>query len=70
MGGKTKAIVDGKRAAAGVATFDQAVSLCSVGKGGEHVIVANNPKDSFVIWVYSEKPKVMFWMPKGSLDKK
>ena len=66
--GESKQILDSSRAAAGVQTFDQAISICSKGKHGLHLVVANNPKDGVAAWVFNEKTKQSFWMPKSHLN--
>lgn len=70
MEGTTKGMMGMFRERAGVKTFDQAVAQCFPGKGKKKVVVANNPKDGTVIWVSSDNPKMMFWIPKASLDPK
>lgn len=66
--GESKQILDKLRSSAGVKTFDEGMSLCKKGKHGLKMLVANNPKDSLYIWVFSEKNKESFWMPKTFLN--
>ena len=62
-------MLDSLRKRAGVATFDQAVSICTKGTGRIQVVVLNNPKDSNTIYVATNNKKT-FWLPKTSLDKR
>jgi hypothetical protein len=67
--GETKAIVDSMRAQAQVQTFDQALSICTLGSNKRKVAVMNMPKDSLVAYVYDDGRKTAFWMPIGNLNK-
>jgi hypothetical protein len=67
--GKTKDVLDGMRADAGVRTFDQAVAMCRKGADKVRVTVMNSPGTDSVIWVKDQKSGQSFWMPKIHLNK-
>jgi hypothetical protein len=66
--GETKTMVDAYRKAAGVGSFNEAVTKCAKGPNGAHVRVEENPKDSFAILV-SDHSGMHFWLPKIHVDK-
>jgi hypothetical protein len=66
----TRVIIEKLRSAAKVSTFDQAVHQCMQGRAKVTVTVMNIPKDSMSFWVFEQKAKRSYWMPKGNLDKK
>lgn len=66
--GQTKSMLDTMRSAAGVGTFDQAVSECKIGKNRLRLRVLNNPQGGVSIWVLDDRTKKTFWMPKTHLD--
>jgi hypothetical protein len=66
--GATKTQIDSLRSKANVSSFDQAVALCTHGKHGIKVTVANNHAESDMVWVSNDKTSKMFWMPKSHLD--
>jgi hypothetical protein len=68
--GETKTIIDAKRAAAHVTTFDEAVASCSAGKNGRKVIIMNvSENPPLVVWVHDTKSGGNYWMPITSLNK-
>lgn len=72
-GGKpnqTRIMLAFMRNQAKVQTFDEAVAMCSMGRSRVLVTVMNEPKDSSTVWVFDDKKKLSFWMPKSSLDKR
>lgn len=66
----TRVIIEKLRTAAKVSTFDQAVHQCMQGRAKVTVMVMNIPKDAMSYWVFEQKAKRSYWMPKGNLDKK
>lgn len=66
----TRVMIEKYRAAAKVATFDQALAQCMTGRAKVKVVVMNVPGEGMSIWVGDPKTKRSYWMPRSSLDKK
>lgn len=66
--GDEKLLLDKYRAKAGAASFEDALSRCYRGLGGEKVVVLYSPADSSSIYVAdAEVPENKFWLPKARL---
>lgn len=68
--GETERLIEMKRHAAHVETFDQATSLCRKGRAGIRVSIMNNPGKGSAIWVQNDRTKDTFWISAGMLDKR
>lgn len=66
--GETKTFLTILRERTGLKTLDQATAMCIHGRHGLKLTVANLPKDGTSIYVFDEKTKTMFWMPKANLN--
>lgn len=66
----TRVMLETARHKAGVATFDQAIAMCSMGRNKAKVTIMNVQKDDEVAYVHDAAKNVNYWMPTSNLDKK
>lgn len=67
--GDSKLLLDSLREKSGARTFDEALSVCTQGKGKLKVTIMNIRDDEGTVWV-AEANKKPFWLPKSFLIKR